>query len=134
MPDGNVGSGITGYSVEFSDSGECGASSDSDKSFNLLNWDKYPGAEFVEGENKKWINSLSIERYALDIFILVKKSVSLLKYGKGGGEVAATYGVRASLFRSCFFYFSDKNGTYKFSLSLAILEKKELLEPSGKVW
>jgi hypothetical protein len=31
----------------------------------------------------------------------------------GGGEVAATYGVRASLFLSCFFYFSDKNGKSK---------------------
>ena len=31
--------------------------------------------------------------------------------------MAATYGVRASLFLSCFFYFSDKNGTYKLSLS-----------------
>ena len=31
--------------------------------------------------------------------------------------MASTYGVRASLFLSCFFYFSDKNGTYKLSLS-----------------
>ena len=51
-------------------------------------------------------------------FFLVKKSATFSKYGKGGGgEVAATYGVRASLFLSCFFYFSDKNGTYKLSLS-----------------
>ena len=55
------------------------------------------------------------------------------KYGKGGGgEVAATYGVRASLFLSCFFYFSDKNGTYKLSLSGHSWKKRNFQEPVAK--
>ena len=37
-------------------------------------------------------------------FILVKKMITFPKYSKGGGgEVAATYGVRASFFESFLF-------------------------------
>ena len=62
-------------------------------------------------------------------FILVKKSVTFLKYWEGGGgEVAPTYGVRASLFETFYFLFSDK--TYQigvrhlknFHFSLAIFK------------
>ena len=40
----------------------------------------------------------------LENFFLVKKSATFSKYAEGGGgEVAATYGVRASLFESFLF-------------------------------
>ena len=60
------------------------------------------------------------------------KEICVLLQISGGGEVAATYGVHASLFLSCFSIFQIKMEPIN-SHFLAILGKKELLGTSGKV-